>query len=798
MNNPVIALIGNPNSGKTTLFNGLTGGKFRTGNWPGVTVEKREGILRHETIHAIVVDLPGIYSFSAQSEDEKIARNYALSGEPSLILNIIDAANLERNLYLTTQLIEMKVPVLIAVNMCDIAEKNKIKINIAELSKKIGLPVIGISAVESQDIVRIKNEIMKQIAEPRITGVEVKYPNEIESIVASWHKKTEHTAQILTLDARWIALKLLEDDTWIKEKVLADGRITAQEINSAQQSVEKILGDTPDIICADYRYGFIHGISQSVVKRTASRRSFTDKADKIILNRMLGIPVFLLVMYLVFWTTITVSGAFIDFFDIFFGTIFVDGFGALLGKIGIPAWLTLVLADGIGGGIQRVATFIPVIFMMFFMLSLLEDSGYMARAAFVMDGFTKFLGLPGKAFVPLLVGFGCTVPAILGARTLENKKDRFLTIFMAPFMSCGARLPVYALFTAAFFPKNSGIIVFSIYLAGIVLAVLTGLLLKHTLFRGEPSYFIMELPPYHLPRIRHILLHTWERLKGFIFRAGKVIITAVLILSLLNSLGTDGSIGNEDREESVLAAIGKTITPVFTPMGIEKENWPATVALFTGIFAKEAIVGTLNSLYEQIASSEKADVISETGNSAGTAGYTAHTENKEDSNSKLRGNDEKFSFWRGIGSAFRTIPEGLAGIFDSILDPLGIRVIREEDTAVLAQKIGTDAQIFGTMHRHFTRGKPQAYAYLLFILLYFPCIAAFAAIVRETGAVFGILNALYLTLLAWVTATLFYQITTAHNPVWIIIPFAVLGSIAAGLILLKNNAVTRSALSLEK
>ncbi|MCK5200233.1 MAG: ferrous iron transport protein B, partial [Spirochaetales bacterium] len=354
--------------------------------------------------------------------------------------------------------------------------------------------------------------------------------------------------------------------------------------------------------------------------RGTPKKTATDKIDKIVLNRFLGIPIFLAAMYLVFWVTINLGGALIDFFDISFGAIFVDGSAILLDKIGSPGWITAIISTGIGGGIQTLATFVPIMFMMFFMLALLEDSGYMARAAFVMDRFMRVIGLPGKAFIPMLVGFGCTVPAIMATRTLANKRDRYLTIFMTPFMSCGARLPVYALFAAAFFPKNGQTIVFALYMTGIVLAVFTGLLLKKTLFAGESAPLLMELPLYHVPRLKHIFLHTWLRLKGFILKAGKFLIIIIAVLGFFNSLGTDGSFGNEDSEESVLAVAGKVITPIFTPFGVTKENWPASVGLFTGLFAKEVVVGTLNSLYMTAAES-------------GTE-------------------DDVFNFWEAIGEAF--------------------------------------------------------------------------------------------------------------------------------------------------
>ena len=759
MSDTTIALVGNPNCGKTTLFNGLTGGKIKTGNWPGVTVEKREGMLKINKDDATVVDLPGIYSFSAHSEDEILARDYILSGEPTMIINIIDGTNLERNLYLTTQLIEMKVPIIVAVNMMDIAQKRNININLKELSEKLGLPVVGISAIKNSDIDKIKEEIKNSINDPVISNTEVLYPNELESVITKWQSQVTQVANKLTIDSRWIAIKLLENDEWVKQKVLENGSLTGSEIISEQEKIENILGDSPDIICADYRYGFIHGISKVMVKKSSSRQTVTDKIDKVILNRFLGIPIFLVIMYLVFWATITVGGAFIDFFDIFFGTICVDGFTVLLEGMKAPTWLIAIFAGGVGGGIQTVATFVPIIFMMFFMLSLLEDSGYMARAAFVMDRFMKYLGLPGKSFVPLLVGFGCTVPAVMATRTLDSKKDRLLTIFMAPFMSCGARLPVYALFVAAFFPKNAGTIVFGIYLIGIIFAVLTGLLMKNTMFKGQASYFIMELPPYHSPRIKHMLIHTWDRLRGFMIRSGRVIVLTVIVLSFLNSWGTDGSFGNEDSEESVLAAISKFITPVFEPMGVEKENWPATVGLFTGLFAKEAVVGTLNALYGQIAAREAA---------------SADGQDTE---------AEGFDFWGGIGESFQSIPEGLSGIFESLGDPLGFGLVQEEDQEVLAEEIGAETSIFGMMHRYFTKGRPQAFAYLLFILLYFPCLAAFGAVMKEAGPVLGILNAVYLTLLGWIVTTLYYQFAVGHSILWIITALLAAAVIVSGFLI---------------
>ncbi len=750
-----VAVVGNPNSGKTTLFNGLTGSNHKVGNWPGVTVEKKVGALNFDQTNIHIVDLPGIYSLSAQSEDEKVARDYILSGEAELVVNIADATNLERNLFLTLHLIEMGVPVLLVLNMLDLARKQDINIDERELSAKLGIPVIGITATNAKEVARVKEAINRMASKAPQPTTTVEYPDEVETIIDGWSDRVRDIALELGTNERWLSLKLLEQDEWLSQKAVQLGAIKENEITEAVNKIENMLSETPDIIIAEHKYGFIHGVAESVIKRGLSRVSVSERIDRVVMNRVLGIPVFLGMMYLVFWLVMNIGGAFIDFFDMFFGTIFVDGFGELLGLIGSPEWVTAILAHGVGAGIQTVATFIPIVFMMFFLLSILEDSGYMARAAFVMDRMLRAIGLPGKAFIPMLVGFGCTVPAVMATRTLDSKRDRFLTIFIAPFMSCGARLPVYALFTAAFFPRNAGAVVFSIYAFGIVMAVLTGLLLRNTLFKGERSNFVMELPPYHAPRFRHIMTHTWLRLKAFMFRAGKVIIIAIVILGFLNSLGVDGSFGNEDSSNSVLSKIGVAITPVFTPMGIEKDNWPASVGLFTGLFAKEAVVGTLNSLYSQSAAAGESE--------------------------------DAFSFGGGLKESFVSIPENLAGVFGGFADPLGTGIIGADEETT-AEEIEADTGIFATLRERFSGGPAQAYAYLLFVLIYFPCLAALGVIIREMGKGYGWLSIGYLTVLAWITATLFYQIAVGHQAVWIAVPIVMIGLIIGAFVLLRKRS----------
>ena len=739
----IIGLAGNPNCGKTTLFNDLTGAKQKVGNWPGVTVERKTGIYNHRNTEIEVIDLPGIYSLSANSIDEQIARDYVISGEPDLIVNIIDASNLERNLFLTVQLLEMKVPVVVALNMMDMAEQRKIKIDIKKLGEFLDCQVVPIVANKNKGINQLKDSINKAAHEKKVSSVTIAYPAEIEKAIAELIPLVEKAAPVKNIDVRWLAVKLLEEDKMAME--IAEDSATPI-LQDSRKEIRSILEDDPDIVVADSRYGFINGIYRDAVqKKFEMRRTVSDAIDNVLLNRVLGIPIFLFAMYLTFMVTINIGGCFIDLFDIFFGTIFVDGFGKLLGALHFPEWLITFLASGIGGGIQTMSTFIPPIGFIFLCLSILEDSGYMARAAFVMDRFMRYVGLPGKSFVPMLVGFGCNVPAIMATRTLDNERDRTLTIMMNPFMSCGARLPVYALFAAAFFPRSGGTLVFGLYLTGIALAIMTGFILKSTVLKGETSHFIMELPPYHIPTVRGILIHTYDRLKQFMFRAGKILMPIFIILAFLNSMGTDGSFGHEDSKTSVLSAAGRAITPVFKPMGLTENNWPATVGIFTGIFAKEAVVGTLDALYTAITEVEGGE-----------------------------GEEEEFSFWGGIGEAFASIPAALSELGGTVTDPLGVGIDDDlTDLEAAAEDQEVDKSTFGAMIKRFD-GKIGAIAYLLFVLIYYPCLAAVAAIYRETNLKWTIFAGTYLTLLAWSVATLFYQLGTfGSHPgtsiMWIII-----------------------------
>ncbi|MCA1908900.1 MAG: Fe(2+) transporter permease subunit FeoB [Magnetospirillum sp.] len=741
----VIAVVGNPNCGKTTLFNALTGSTQKVGNWPGVTVEKKVGQFRYQGQSYDLVDLPGIYmigGYSAGSQDERVARDYILSGEPQVVVNILDAFNLERNLYLTCQLLEMRVPVVVALNMVDLAKKVGIQIDCAALAKVLDCPVVPIVANRGTGVDALKQAMAFAVANPRVPDSQPDHAASVKAAIDILAPRMEQIAGSARVDARWAALRLLEGDSFVES--LAAGKLGC-DLQIQVENIEKEGGDDPDIVIADGRYRFVGEMMAACFHQPRKvSLALTRRIDKVVLNRFLGVPVFLLAMYLMFLFTINIGGAFIDFFDQAVGAIMVDGLGEALTAIGLPEGL-VVIAKGFGSGVQTVSTFIPIIACLFLFLSFLEDSGYMARAAFVMDRAMRAIGLPGKSFVPLIVGFGCNVPAIMATRTLENRRDRILTALMAPFMSCGARLPVFALFAAAFFPVNGQNIVFGLYLVGLGFAVLTGLILKHTLLQGEVSHFVMELPPYHLPTLRTVVLQAWQRLREFIFKAGQVIVPIVMVLSFFSALGTDGSFGKEDSRDSVLAAASQSIVPVFKPMGLTEDNWPAAVGLFTGIFAKEAVVGTLNTLYAQAAEQDAAAAAETAPPAEGVEGeaVVAEAEATETLGGKLM-------------AALATIPENLAGIVDSLGDPLGLDVSYVSDSGAAAEELEVGDGTFGAMVARFT-GVSGAMAYMVLILLYTPCVAALGAIRHETSMGWTLFATGWTTMIGYTASVSVYQ-----------------------------------------
>ncbi|WP_119165312.1 Fe(2+) transporter permease subunit FeoB [Algihabitans albus] len=753
MTSITIALIGNPNTGKTSLFNQLTGLRQRVANWPGVTVEKRSGPFRLGALKGTAVDLPGIYSLapSETSEDEGVARAYLAACEADVVIDIVDAANIERHLYLAVQLLEQGYPVVVALNMMDVARANGIEIDIAALSRRLGCPVVPLVASRGEGLSALEVAVRQSLrGRSRQRSDLIDHGQLIEDALGDIAVALMQGG-MTTVPARRTAIRLIEGDSNSLADLAPD---STAAVAARLAALERDSGAPSDLLLAEGRYGFIMAATGEVVQRRRKlSRAVSDRIDRVTLHRALGLPIFLGLMYLMFLWTISIGGAFIDFFDILAGTLFVDGVAQLLAGLSAPIWLSVILADGIGGGLQTVATFIPIIGCLFLFLAVLEDSGYMARAAFVMDRFMRTVGLPGKAFLPLLVGFGCSVPGVMGTRILSDARDRKTTIMMIPFMSCGARVPVYALFAAAFFPVNGQNLVFVLYIVGILVAILTGFALKRTLLIGSTAGpAVIELPRYHLPTLRNVFLRTWDRLKVFVRGAGKIIVLMVMALSILGAVSHDGSFGEVAMEESLLADVGRAITPAFAPMGIEEDNWPATVGIFTGLLAKEAVVGTLDSLYGALAASD--------------AGATQDEE------------AVTFSLLDGLAEAATTVPENLGGVAAALLDPLGIAIgeVSELDVAAEVQEVSTGT--FGAMVERFD-GQIGAFAYLLFVLLYFPCFAAMGAIYRELGFGWTAFAGVWTTGLAYGVATSFYQAAR-----WPQDPFAAASWIAGVLIAL--------------
>lgn len=734
-----IGLIGNPNSGKTTLFNQLTGARQRVGNWAGVTVERKEGYFSTAEHRVKLVDLPGTYSLTTISEqtslDEQIACHYILSGDADLIVNVVDASNLERNLYLTLQLLELGIPCIIALNMLDVAKSQQIKIDIHALSQRLGCPVIPMVSTRSDGIDALKATIDM----PPSCAVEalVEYPTELLAQVDNLAQAMPDT--LAALQRRWLALQLLEGDIYSIQR--AGNAI--QKLPAAKAALMTTLHNDPALIIADARYQSITEICNTVSNLTdATPNRLTEKLDKIILNRWLGLPIFFFVMYLMFVLAINIGGALQPIFEKGSSTIFIDGIQWLGARFHFPDWITVFLAQGIGAGINTMLPLVPQIGMMYLFLSFLEDSGYMARAAFVIDRLMQVLGLPGKSFVPLIVGFGCNVPSVMGARTLETQRERLVTVLMAPFMSCGARLAIFAVFSAAFFGKNGAMVVFSLYILGIIMAILTGFVLKYTLMRGETTPFVMELPVYHIPHLKSLLLQTWQRLKGFVLRAGKVIILVSMVIGALNSFTWSGK-PVDSINDSALASVSKAITPLLHPIGIHDDNWQATIGLITGAMAKEVVVGTLNTLYT-------AEQIKE--NDFNPEEYSLLGGLKEALDKTWQGLKETFSL-----SVLANPIEASKGDGDMESGPMG----------VMSSKFSSDS---------------AAYAYLVFVLLYVPCVSVMGAIARESSRGWMMFSVLWGLDMAYSLATLYYQtVNFSAHPIY--------SSIAIALVIIFNIIV---------
>ncbi|CCG09843.1 Fe(2+) transporter permease subunit FeoB [Pararhodospirillum photometricum] len=765
-----VALIGPPNSGKSTVFNRLTGATQRVGNFPGVTVDRKEGVCRLDGQSVAMIDLPGLYSLTSQDSDggldHAVARDYLASGTADLVLNVADATRLEQSLYLTVQLLECGLPCVVAINLSDAAEDAGFKTDVELLSHRLGCPVLPIAAALNQGVPELKARVIAEAQRPtRPERSPVIHAPAVEAALSVLERSLAGlSGPWAGRSRRWLALTLLEGDHTLLARLPPE---IASVVAQQRQAILEAEGEEADSLIAGARFEAAHTLAAATQRRTSQARSVdrTDSIDSVVLHPLLGIPVFLLVMYALFTFTINVGGAFIDFFDLAAGALFVDGFGTLLTSLGAPDWLRVLAADGLGGGIQVVATFIPVVGALYLALTLLEDSGYMARAAFVMDRAMNRIGLPGKAVVPLIVGFGCNVPSVMATRVLERPRDRALTISMAPFMSCGARLAVYALFVAAFFPQGGQNVVMGLYLAGVVVAVLTALILRKTLLAGESAPFMLELPSYRMPRLRDVLLHTWTRLKVFVVKAGQVIALVVMVLNVLSALGTDGRFDHAGNDTSILAQVSKAAAPAFTPMGVSEENWPAVVGIVTGLFAKEAVVGTLDALY-----TAQADTAA-----AAAQGESEATPTEE----------EGFDLVAALQEAVATIPENLAGVGALLLDPLGFEGLADPGVEETSPTLTALASGF--------TGALGALSYMLFVLLYVPCVAVLGAIRRELGWRWTGFVTVWTTGIAYAVATLTFQIGTfSEHPAtslgWIIGIAVVLAAVLVGLFMAGHRA----------
>ena len=595
-----IALAGNPNCGKTTMFNALTGANQYVGNWPGVTVEKKEGKLKNQK-DVTVTDLPGIYSLSPYTLEEVVSRDYLLKEKPDVIIDLVDATNIERNLYLATQLLEIGIPVVIALNMVDLLKKNNIHINVKGLSAALGCPIVETSALKGTGLKEVVDEAIKCANQHRVPSKQMEFPKAVEKAVNEIEGFVP--ANIAEENKRWYAVKLLERDSKVKEglNLPASAQSRIEEIASG---LEKAEDDDTESIVTDGRYQYIQKVVSANVKRSGNKMTVSDKIDRIVTNRILGLPIFILTMFIVYYVSVTTVGTMVTDWtnDSFVGTIqgvVSDG----LGNAGVADWLVSLVSDGIIGGLGAVLGFVPQMAILFLFLSILEDCGYMVRIAFVMDRVFRHFGLSGKSFIPLLISSGCGIPGIMASKTIEADNDRRLTIMTATFIPCGAKLPVIALMGGIMTAYATGDYVAAgfitplMYFIGVVAVLVAAIILKKTKpFSGKPAPFVMELPQYHIPSVKTVLLHVWERLKGFIIKAGTILFLATVIMWILSSIGNTGSgIGFvEDSNDSIMAILGGILAPIFAPLGFGK--WQPVAASISGFSAKESIVSTMGVL----------------------------------------------------------------------------------------------------------------------------------------------------------------------------------------------------------
>jgi ferrous iron transport protein B len=708
-----IAVAGNPNCGKSTLINAIAGSRLHVGNWAGVTVEKKEASFDYHGVKIRLVDLPGTYSLSPYTQEEIIARDYLVHERPDLIVNVVDSTNLERNLYLTVQILELGIPVVLALNIFDEAEAKGFTIDIPGIEKMLGVVAVPTSAVKKTGL----DELMRAVVETagngeRLAPRELNYGQDIESAVACVAESL-NAGQAPLLEKyprRWLLLKLLEQDSHLLGEV---GEIDQSAVDIALYHLKSAHGDDIESIMAEARYALASGLTQEVLRRPQLKKTeLTEKIDRIVLDRFFGIPIFLAAMWLVFKLTFDLSKPFGDWIGDMASGPFKHWTQIVVAAIGAPDWTVSLATEGVISGVGFVLAFVPVIFMMMFFITFLEGSGYMARAAFVMDRAMHSIGLHGKSFIPMLLGFGCNVPGIYATRTLENPRDKALTALLIPLMSCGARLPVYVVFVSVFFPGSSGTVIWSLYVLGIALAIVMGTIFKKTIFRGDAPVFIMELPPYRMPSFHSLCLHTWEKGKHFLVKAGTYIFAVSIIVWFLLNLPW----GVQNKRDSYLGQAGQVMAPVLAPLGFG--NWQAASSLLTGVIAKEIVVGTMGEIYAPKKEEQKQippfmDDLKEVGVSLGKACKES------------------------IGNVTSTF-----GISSLSTD-------EKEDRSSLKTMI----------HHEFNPLK--AYAFMVFVLLYMPCVVVAFAMRQEFGSWkwFGVTFA-YQMALAWGMAFLVYQVGT--------------------------------------
>ncbi|HEX9307607.1 MAG TPA: ferrous iron transport protein B [Anaeromyxobacter sp.] len=707
-----VAVAGNPNSGKSTLINAIAGTRLQVGNWPGVTVEKKEAVFEHGGRRVRLVDLPGTYSLSPFSQEEIVARDYLARERPDVVVNVVDATNLERNLYLTVQLLELGIPVVMALNIHDEAQAKGYRIDARGIEQRLGIRVVPTSATKRQGLSDLLEAVVgaADLGEAGRPGL-LSYGRDLDRAALAVSEALERSAppEADGYPRRWLVLKLLERDP----RLVAEVPLDAAALEGALAHLREAHAGDVEALLAEARYGLAAGLTREVLERPRLEKiELTERIDRIVLNRFLGIPIFFAAMWVVFKLTFDLSAPFGDWIDATANGPLKRWAALLLGAIAAPNWTVSLVNDGVISGVGFVLVFVPVIFAMMFFITFLEGSGYMARAAFVMDKAMHAMGLHGKSFIPMVLGFGCNVPGIYATRTLESFRDRVLTALLIPLMSCGARLPVYVLFVGVFFPAHPGAVIWSLYVVGIVLAIAMGVVFKKTLFRGEAPTFIMELPPYRLPSMRSLCLHTWEKGKHFLFKAGTYILAVSVLVWFLLHLPW----GVEGKKDSYLGKAGQAMAPALAPLGFG--TWEAASSLLTGVIAKEIVVGTMGEIYAPAAAAPEART------------PTVAEDLKE------------------LGVSFGAAAKKAVG---NVVSTVGLSSLSFED-----EKPG-DSPLKVALRGAFT--PLTALGFMIFVLLYMPCVVVAAAMRQEFGGWkwFGVAFA-YQTALAWGMALLVHQV----------------------------------------